>query len=187
MRKVIAAINMTIDGFCDHTAIVPDEEIHQHYADLLRDAGAILYGRTTYELMLYWRDLVINPSGDKSMDDFAEAMDRIPKIVFSRTLKPTDPAIAGWETATLASRGIAEEVSALKQQSGKDIFVGSPGLIVSLTQLGLIDQYQLCVHPVIAGSGLPLFKETGNRISLTLLETKRFDSGAMVLYYEAGQ
>src|SRR5690606_16281799 len=134
MRKIIAAINMTIDGFCDHTAIVPDEEIHQHYADLLRDAGAILYGRTTYQLMLYWHELVKNPSGDKSMDDFAEAMDRVPKIVFSRTLKRTDPAIADWETATLASRGIEEEISELKQQPGNDIFVGSSGLIVSLTQ-----------------------------------------------------
>lgn len=72
---------MTIDGFCDHTAVIPDEEIHQHYADLLRNADAILYGRTTYQLMQYWQNLVKNPSGDKSMDEFAWVMDKVPKIV----------------------------------------------------------------------------------------------------------
>ena len=75
MRKLIAAINMTIDGFCDHTVIIPDEEIRQHYADLLSNADAVLYGRITYQLMQYWQNLVKNPSGEKSMDDFAMAMD----------------------------------------------------------------------------------------------------------------
>ena len=70
MKKIIGAINMTIDGFCDHTAILPDEEIHQHYTDLLNDASTILYGRITYQLMEYWRTLVKNPSGEKSMDEF---------------------------------------------------------------------------------------------------------------------
>jgi dihydrofolate reductase len=179
MRKIIAAINMTIDGFCDHTVIIPDEEIHQHYTDLLSNADAVLYGRITYQLMQYWQNLVKNPSGEKSMDDFATAMDKIPKIVFSRTLKNTE-----WESAKLANRDIEEEVLELRQQSGKDIFVGSPGLIVTLTQLGLIDEYQLCVHPVIAGSGLPLFKNISNKIILKLLKTKSFSSGAITLYYE---
>jgi dihydrofolate reductase len=180
MRKVIAAINMTIDGFCDHKAINPDEEIHQYYADLLSNAGAVLYGRITYQLMQYWQDLVKNPSGEKSMDDFAIAMDKTPKVVFSRTLKSTE-----WESARLADRGLEEEVLALRQQPGKDIFVGSPGLIVALTKSGLIDEYQLCVHPVIAGSGLPLFKNITNSINLTLLKSKSFGSGAIVLYYGA--
>ena len=90
MRKLIAAINMTLDGYCDHTAIIPDDEIHQHYADLLSNADSILYGRITYELMGFWQTLVKNPSGEKSMDDFAMAMDKIPKIVFSHTLKNTN-------------------------------------------------------------------------------------------------
>ena len=89
MRKIIAAINMTLDGFCDHTVLLPDEEIHRHYTELLSDADAILYGRITYQLMQYWQALVKNPSGEKSMDDFAIAMDKIPKIVFSQTLKNT--------------------------------------------------------------------------------------------------
>ena len=178
MRKLIAAINMTIDGFCDHDAVNPDEEIHQHYTNLLRHADAILFGRITYQLMQYWQNLLKNPSGVKSMDDFARAIDKIPKIVFSHTLKET-----GWENARLAERGIEEEVRRLKNQSGKDILVGSPGLIVALTQAGLIDEYQLCIHPVIAGKGLPLFKNINHSRRLTLEKTKRFGSGAILLNY----
>src|SRR3954467_7006385 len=148
MRKIIAAINMTLDGFCDHTAIIPDEEIHQHYKELLSDADAVLYGRITYQLMEFWQTLVKNPSGEKSIDDFAMAMDKIPKIVFSHTLKNVE-----WESAKLANRSLEEEVLELKQQSGKDIFVGSRSLIIQLMKLNLIDEFQLCVHPVVAGSG----------------------------------
>ncbi len=179
MRKIIAAINMTLDGFCDHTSGIPDEEIHEHYADLLNSAGAILYGRTTYQLMEYWRTILENPTGEKSMDEFAAAIDRIPKIVFSRTLKNVD-----WASAELAGRNLEEEVSARRQQPGKDIFVGSPGLIATLTELNLIDEYQLCIHPVIAGSGLPLFKNISEKIRLKLVKTKIFRAGAVILYYE---
>jgi len=179
MRKLIAAINMTIDGFCDHTVIIPDEEIHQHYADLLSNADAVLYGRITYQLMQYWQNLVKNPSGEKSMDDFAMAMDKIPKIVFSRTLKNSE-----WESAKLANRDIEEEALELRQQPGKDIFVGSRSLIIQLTELNLIDEYQLCVHPVIAGSGLPLFENINERTILKLIKTKTFSGGAVTLYYE---
>ncbi len=178
MRKVIAAINMTLDGFCDHTAIDPDDEIHDHYGHLIREAGTLLYGRITYELMGYWHHLVTHPSGDPSMDDFAAVMDKIPKLVFSRTLKQVD-----WVTATLAKKGLEEEVIALRQQAGKDILVGSPSLIIALTQLGLIDEWQLCVHPVLLGSGLPLFKNISERLQFQLLKTKTFGSGAIVLYY----
>ena len=179
MRKLIAAINMTLDGFCDHTAVIADEEIHQHYADLLSNADAVLYGRITYQLMQYWQNLVKNPSGEKSMDNFAMAMDKIPKIVFSRTLKNTE-----WESAKLANRDIEEEALELKQQSGKDIFVGSRSLIIQLMELNLIDEYQLCVHPVIAGSGLPLFENINDRTIFKLIKTKTFSGGAVTLYYE---
>ncbi len=129
MRKVIAAINMTLDGFCDHTAGIPDEEIHQHYTDLLSNGGVILYGRITYQLMEFWQTLIKNPSGEKTMDDFAMAIDKIPKIVFSHTLKNAE-----WDSAKLANRAIEEEVLELKQQSGKDIFVGSRSLIISINE-----------------------------------------------------
>lgn len=178
MRKVIAAINISIDGFCDHTAGIPDEEIHYHYADLLNNADIILYGRITYRLMEFWRTILENPSEEKSMNDFATAIDKIPKIVFSHTLKNVD-----WESATLATRSLEKEVLALKQQSGKDICVGSPSLISALTKLNLIDEYQLCVHPVIVGNGLPLFKGI-DRTVLKLIKTKTFSAGAVILYYE---
>src|SRR6187455_3034523 len=158
MRKVIAAINMTLDGFCDHTAGLPDEEIHQHYADLLDNADVVLYGRITYQLMQYWQTLIKNPSGERSMDDFAMAIDKIPKIVFSHNLKNT-----GWDSAKLANQPIEEMVIELKQQPGGDIFVGSRSLIIQLMEHNLIDEYQLCVHPVVAGGGLPLFENINNR------------------------
>ena len=170
---------MTIDGFCDHTSGIPDEEIHQHYADLLRSADAALYGRITYQLMEFWRSVLENPTGDKSMDDFAVAIDNVPKIVFSRTLKSVD-----WASAKLASQDLEKEVLELRQQSGQDVFVCSPSLIVALSKLNLIDEYQLCVHPVIAGSGLSLFKNISEKIMLRLIKNKTFSGGAIILYYE---
>ncbi|HEX8041248.1 MAG TPA: dihydrofolate reductase family protein, partial [Chryseosolibacter sp.] len=144
MRKIIAAINTTIDGFCDHTAGLPDEEIHEHYTNLLKGAGLILYGRITYQLMQYWQTLVHTPSGEKSMDDFAVSIDHIPKMVFSRSLKDTQ-----WHNAKLADQPLGEMVGELKRQSGGDILIGSRSLIVELTNLDLIDEYQLCIHPVV--------------------------------------
>lgn len=185
MRKIVAAINMTLDGFCDHTAIAPDEEIHQHYAGLLGEAEVILYGRVTYQLMQFWQTLVENPSGEKSMDDFAVAMDSVPKIVFSHTLKSTDPMITGWASAELSSESLEEKALKIRQSvEGKDIFVGSRSLIIQLMNLNLIDELQLCVHPVVAGSGLPLFEKISDRTVLKLIKTKIFDGGAVILYYE---
>jgi dihydrofolate reductase len=178
MRKLVAAINMTLDGFCDHTAGIADEELHQHYADLLRNADAILYGRVTYQLMEYWRTVVKDPTGNKATDEFAVVIDKLPKIVFSRTLKDVE-----WETAKLANRNLEEEVLELKKQPGKVILVGSPSLIVALTNLNLIDEYQLCIHPVIIGQGLPLFKNINDKIILSLLKTKIFGAGQIIHYY----
>ena len=179
MRKLIAAINMTLDGFCDHTAGIPDDEIHQHYTDLLGNADTILYGRITYQLMEYWRTLLENPSDEKSMNDFAIAIDKIPKIVFSHTLKNVE-----WKSAKLTNRDIKEEVLELKLQSGKDILVGSRSLIIQLMKLNLLDECQLCIHPVIAGTGLPLFENINDRTILKLIKTKTFSGGAVTLYYE---
>ena len=188
MRKLIAAINMSLDGFCNHTALIADDEIHQHYNDLLRDAGTLIYGRITYQLMeSYWPTVVKNPTGNKTTDEFAVIIQDISKIVFSHTLKNVDPIDIGWKNVRLAKEGIKEEVLELKQSrngGSKDILVGSPSLIVALTQLGLIDEYQICVHPVIVGNGLPLFKNINDRTILKLLKTKTFSSGSITLYYE---
>ena len=178
MSKVIAAINMTIDGFCDHTSGIADAELHQHYADLIRSADIALYGRITYQLMEYWRTVLEKPTGDKAMDDFAVAIDNTPKLVFSHTLQSVD-----WPSARLAKQDLQTEVLQLKQEPGDNIFICSPSLIVELTRSGFIDEYQLCIHPVIAGGGLPLFKSISESMTLKLLKTKPFASGAIILYY----
>ncbi len=180
MRKVIAAINMTLDGFCDHTAVIPDDELHQHYNELLSNADTILFGRITYQLMeSSWPTVVKNPTGNKPEDEFAVLIDNISKIVYSRTLKNVD-----WKNVKLKKEVIKEEVLELKQQAGKNILAGSPSLIVALTQLHLIDEYQLCVHPIVLGSGLPLFKNIKDRVDLKLIKTKIFSSGSVTLYYK---
>lgn len=181
MRKVIAAINVTVDGNCDHEAGLPDEEIHQHYTGLLGEGDIILYGRVTYQLMEFWRMFLEQPSEQKDMNDFARAMDQIPKIVFSRTLKDVD-----WKSAKLAGRSPEEEILELKKQPGKDILIGSPGLIIQLMNLNLVDELQLCVHPVVAGRGLQLFENIKNRTLLKLVNTKVFSNGSVILYYEPG-
>ena len=180
MRKLIAAMNMTLDGFCDHTSMIADDEIHQHYNDLLSNAGALIYGRITYQLMeSYWPSVVKNPTGNKPMDDFAVLIDNLPKIVFSHTLKTVE-----WKNSRLAERSIEEEVTELKRHPGKDILVGSPSLIVATTNLNLVDEYQLSVQPTIVGKGLPLFKNITERVNLKLIKTKTFSCGALTFYYE---
>lgn len=180
MRRVIAAINMTLDGFCDHTAgFFADEELHYHYADLMNNAGVLLYGRTTYQLMQFWQTLLKHPSEEKSMNDFAISIDKIEKLVFSNTLKETS-----WETAKLANKALDEEVWELKQQSGKDIFVGSRSLIIQLLNSNLIDEFQICIHPVIEGRGLLLFDQINSRTFFKLIKTKSLNSGATVFYYK---
>lgn len=180
MRKLIAAMNMTLDGYCDHTAGIADDEIHEHYNELLRNAGALIYGRTTYQLMeSYWPSVVKTPTGNKAADTFAVLIDEVPKIVYSRTLKKVD-----WKNSTLKKEVIKEEIVELKRQAGKDIFVGSPSMIIAMMQLGVVDEYQLNIQPIILGSGLTLFKNIRDRIDLKLIKTKTFGCGAVIHYYE---
>ena len=191
MRKLIAAMNMTLDGFCDHTSMIADDELHEHYNDLLSNADTLLYGRITYQLMeSYWPTVVKNPTGNKPTDEFAVLIDDIEKIVFSHTLTNEDPIIAGWKNAKVPMRDFDQEVLELKQSSNprsKGILVGSPSLIVAALNLKLVDELQLCVQPIIAGKGLPLFKNIRERIDLKLLKTEKLNSsGSDVFYYEPG-
>ncbi len=179
MRKLIAAMNMTLDGFCDHTAMNADDEIHEHYTELLGATDTLIYGRKTFQLMEYWRSVVENPTGNKATDDFAITIDGLTKIVYSRTLESVD-----WKHTEL-KRGIdKDELLNLKERPGKAILVGSPSMIIALANLGLVDEYQFSVHPIILGSGLPLFRNVAERIDLKLINTKTFGCGAVTLYYE---
>ena len=183
MRKLIAAINMTLDGFCNHDAMSADDEIHEHYNDLLRNSGTLIYGRITYQLMEdYWPSAVKNPTGNKPMDDFAVLINDIPKIVYSRSLKNVV-----WKNSTLKKEISKEEILELKQQPGRDICVGSPSLIVALSQLDLVDEYQLAIQPTVLGSGLPLFKNIRDRIDLKFLRTKTFGCGVVLHYYDVAK
>lgn len=176
-------MNVTFDGFCDHTAGIANPELHNYYTDMLNNAGPILYGRTTYQLMEdFWPNLVKKPTGDKDMDDFANAIENASKVLFSRTIKSVT-----WNNSRLATQNLQDEVTALRQQSGNDILVGSPSLIAQLTKLNLIDEWRLCVHPVIVGQGLPLFKGITEQIVFKLLKTHTFKtSGHVVFYYARG-
>ncbi|WP_290789682.1 dihydrofolate reductase family protein [Flavihumibacter sp. UBA7668] len=178
MNKVIAAFNMTLDGVCDHTTGIADDDLHQHYAELIDNAGILLYGRITFQLMQYWQNLVQNPSGEKSLDEFAASIDQVPKLVFSTTLNDT-----GWNTAKLAGKSLVDEVTELKQHAKKDILIGSRSLIIQLLNSELVDEFQLCIHPVIEGRGLQLFDQIKDRIALQFVRTKLLKSGAIVLYY----
>jgi len=129
MTKLVAAINMTLDGFCNHTAMIADDEIHQHYNELLSNAGTLIYGRITYQLMeSYWPTVVKNPTGNKPMDEFAVLIDNISKIVFSRTLQHVV-----WKNTELKKEIIKEEILELKQLADKNIFSRQPKFNSSLS------------------------------------------------------
>jgi dihydrofolate reductase len=180
MKKLISSINITLDGFCDHTAMIADDELHENANELLRRVDTILFGRVTYQLMESgWPPIVKNPTGIKAVDEFAVLIDNISKVVFSNTLKNVE-----WKNTRLATQDIEEEVLRPKQQPGKSMLVGGPSIIITLMAAGLIDEYQFCVHPIILGSGLPLFKNIRERINLKLLKTKTLGSGVVILDYE---
>jgi dihydrofolate reductase len=183
MRKLISSINITLDGFCNHTAVIADDELHENANELFRNADTVLFGRKTYQLMEDgWPPVVKKPTGHKAVDEFAVLIDNINKIVFSHTLKSVS-----WKNATLAKKGLKEEILELKESHNgnrKNLLVGGPSLIVELTKLGLIDEYQFCLQPIVLGSGLPLFKDITDRIDLKLIKIKTLDSGVVVLNYE---
>ena len=173
---------MTLDGFCNHDAVMPDAQIHQHYTDLLRNADAILYGKTTFELMKFWQNLIKNPTDTPEMTKFAQVIDGLPKIVFSTRL-----AEVGWHSARLASQTLEQEVKWLSQQTGRDVLVGSRSLIMQFIDLNLLDELELMVHPVIAGRGLLLFETLTRRTEPHLIDSRRIGEGAVILRYSFGQ
>ena len=181
MRKVVFAINTTADGFCSHTDGIPDEELHEYFTRVLRNASVILSGRITYQLMVpYWPDIARNQSETKSENEFARVYDSLEKIVFSTTLNHVED-----KNTRLVRGNVAEEVLALKQQSGKDICIGSLSIASQLSDRGLIDEYHFVVHPVVAGKGPRLFDtvKPQDKLRLDLLGSKTFQSGVVALHY----
>ncbi|HLF19866.1 MAG TPA: dihydrofolate reductase family protein [Bacteroidota bacterium] len=182
MRRLIFAINITVDGFCDHTTVIADDELHEYYTELLRRVDTVVFGRITYELMAsHWPSVAKNGSGTKAENEFAKAIDRVNKVVFSKTLKNVE-----WKNARISRADIQEEILTLKQQSGKDISLGGLSIASSLTQLGLIDEYLFVVQPIVAGKGKRLFESTDirERVRLKLVNSKTFQSGVVALHYK---
>jgi len=181
MRKVVFAINCSADGYCGHTDMNPDDELMGYFTELLHNASHILFGRTTYQLMVpYWPDVARNPAESPADVAFARAFVAVEKIVFSTTMDRVEE-----NHTRLVRANLAEEVRALKEQSGRDISVGSLSLASQLSERGLIDEYRFVVHPVLVGKGPRLFDtaKLKDRLLLELNESKTFRSGVVALHY----
>lgn len=180
MRKVIFAINVTVDGYADHTSGIVDDELHGYFTRLLLNTDIEIFGRNTYNLMYpYWHDVAMNQSETEVINEFARTFDSIPKIVFSTTLKSVE-----WNNTKLLRSNLQEEIVKLKQQPGKSISIGSISIASQLTQLGLIDEYNFVVHPIVAGKGKRLFERLENSSQLELIETQKLSSGVVALHYK---
>src|SRR5579863_942067 len=182
MRKVIYAINLTLDGCCDHTKFNPDEETFEYFIRLLRDdVDLLVYGRKTYQLMVpYWPDIAKSQSETKADIEFAQTFVSKKKIVFSRSL-----ASAEDENTRIVRTNLRDEILKLKQEQGKNILVGGVDVPSQLIELGLIDEYRFVVMPTIAGEGRRLMEGVSlpEKLQLKLIESKPFKSGCVALRY----
>jgi len=183
MRNVIYAINLTLDGRCDHTKFNPDDEMLEYFTHLTRDADTFVYGRKTYQLMVpYWPDVAKNPSGQTKADyEFAKAFDAINKIiVFSQSLASPEG-----EKTRIVRTSLHDEILKLKREPGKNIFTGGVTIPSQLAELGLIDEYHFVVHPIVLGEGRRLFEGINlqEKLRLELVESKTFKSGCVALRY----
>ncbi len=183
MRKLIFAINISLDGCCDHAKFNPDEETLAYFTHLTRGADTFVYGRKTYQLMIpYWPDVAKNHSGQTKADnEFAQAFDSINKIVvFSRSLEKAEG-----KNTSIVRTGLQDEILKLKQEPGKNILLGGVDIPSQLMGLGLVDEYYFIVHPIIAGAGRRLLEGVGlpGSLQLRLVESKIFKSGVVAHRY----
>ncbi|MCD9022628.1 dihydrofolate reductase family protein [Cohnella silvisoli] len=177
MRKLIVQELVSIDGFFagpngEIDWHLVDDEYGEYAKDFLNSLDILLFGRATYQLMVsYW---------PTETNDFADIMNSIPKIVISKTLEKVD-----WQNTRLVNENIVEEITQIKQESGKDLAIlGSADLASSLLNAGLIDEYQITVVPVVLGDGKPLFKDMHDRVNMKLLKSRVLHSGCIQLHYQ---
>jgi dihydrofolate reductase len=181
MRNVIYAINITLDGCCDHTKQVADEATHEYFTQLLREVDLLVFGRKTYQLMVpYWPDVAKDHSSTKADREFAQAFDSKKLVVFSRSLD----SVEGTNTRIVRT-DLRDEILKLKQEPGKDILVGGVDVPSQLIELGLVDEYRFVVGPIVAGEGRRLLEGVSlpERLQLKLVESKTFKSGCVALRY----
>jgi dihydrofolate reductase len=185
MRKVIYAINITLDGCCDHTKMIPDGDLFDYHTQLVRDADLLVFGRKTYQLMVpYWPDIAKNPPGetkeDKADVEFAEAFCSKRIIVFSKSLDRAEG-----ENTTIVRANLRDEILKLKEEQGKYILAGGVDIPSQLAELGLIDEFRFTISPKIAGEGRRLLEDVSQpeKLKFRLAESKTFESGSLVLRY----
>jgi len=181
MRKLIFAINTTLDGCVDHTKQFVDEEPLEYSAHLLQGADLLVFGRKTYQLMVpYWPEVLKNPSETKADHEFARAFDSINKIVFSRSLDSAED-----RNTRIVRTNLRDEILKLKQEQGKNILVGGVDIPSQLMELGLVDEYLFIIGPVLAGAGRRLLEGVSlpEKLQLKLVDSKLFKSGCVALHY----
>jgi dihydrofolate reductase len=181
MRKLIYAINLTLDGGCDHTNGVPDEEMFEYHTHLVRGADLLVFGRKTYQLMVpYWPDVAKNPSETKEDREFAKTFVSKDKIVFSQSLKSAED-----KNTTIVRTNLRDEIVRLKHQQGNYILAGGVDIPSQLIALGLVDEYRFVIMPIIAGAGRRLLEGISlqEKLRLKLVESKIFKSGFVALHY----
>jgi dihydrofolate reductase len=180
MGTVSFCLNISLDGYCDHTIANPDQEVHDYFTGMMDDADLLFFGRVMYQLMFpYWADVANNQSGTADEMRFAERLIAIDKIVVSQSLET-----AGHNTRIIRDNP-AEELWKLKQQPGKKILIDSVSLLPELIAAGLIDEFHLVVHPLMVGKGRKLL-DTGDfldKLQLKLIDTIIFKSGCVALHY----
>jgi len=181
MRNVIFAINITLDGCCDHTKQVADDESHEYFTHLLRQVDLLVFGRKTYQLMVpYWPDIAKSQSESKAENEFARTFDSIKKIVFSRSLDGAED-----KNTRIVRTNLRDEILRLKHEQGKNILVGGVSIPSQLIELGLVDEYRFVVQPIVAGEGRRLLEGVSlpEKLQLKLVESKIFKSGCVALRY----
>jgi len=180
MRKLVFSINVTLDGYIDHTAMLADDELHNVSTEFLNSGDIMFFGRRTYQLMEeYWPGAVNDASIPPAMRDFARRIDEIDKIVYSRTLEQ-----ANWRNTRLLREVDPAEIARMKEGQGGNLLIAGANLAETFMDLDLIDEYQLLVNPIILGSGTTLFRGRPGRIDLELLGTRSLASGVVVLHYQ---
>jgi len=181
MKKLIFAINTTLDGCVDHTKQIGDDETHEYFTHLMQDVDLLVFGRKTYQLMVpFWPEVAKSQSMTKASNEFARTFDSINKIVFSRSLDDAED-----KHTRIVRANLHDEILKLKQEQGKNILVGGVDLPSQLMKLGLVDEYRFVVGPTVAGEGRRLLEGVSlrERLQVKLIDTKIFESGCVALRY----
>jgi len=188
MRKIITTTWVTLDGYIagpngemDWVAENYDDAMAAYENEIVGQADTLLLGRVTYQSFAgSWPHVPDNPSASEGEKAYARTLNAMRKMVFSRTLESVE-----WNNSTLRKEVIPEEIKQLKQEPGRDLLIyGSASIIQTLTNHGLIDEYQVLVHPVIVGGGKALFQDIEHQVKLKLVNTKTHPSGVVVLSYQ---